>query len=326
MDKIDARILELIQREFPLSARPFDLIASMISTTPEDALSRIRAMKSDGVIRQISAIFDSAALGYVGALIAFKVADDMLEPVASAVSAHPGVSHCYARNADYNLWFTLTVGPDDDLDTQVRGLAVLDGVQSHIVLPAVKVFKIGVFLKMTEGDSPGLLSGTTGERQKPFNLSPEDRAAVRALQTDLPLTEAPFTDQAREAGLSVDELLERGRAFLDTGAMRRFAAVLRHREAGYKFNAMVCWRVAPDMIDAMGSKFAQHPVVSHCYERPTFPDWPYALYTMVHARSKDELDRMISELVAASQNSEHLVLETVAEFKKTRVQYFRAEN
>ncbi|MCE5315436.1 MAG: Lrp/AsnC family transcriptional regulator [Armatimonadota bacterium] len=327
LDDIDARILELIQLELPLDARPFDAIAKAVSIAPEEALNRIRRMKSDGIIRQISAIFDSTALGYIGALVAFKVSDEALEHVASNVAAHSSVSHCYSRNADYNLWFTLTIGPDDDLDRHIDELALLDGVQSHMTLPAIKVFKIGVFLKLTGAVSSD--DHETNLRRKISSglstlHSPLSIKVAKALQTDLPLVERPFSDLAGQSGMSEVELLNYARAFLDNGVMRRYAAVLRHRKVGYTFNAMICWQVEPDMIDETGYRFAQRLSVSHCYQRPTFPDWPYALYTMVHSRSQDELDSVIAELVLDSHNSPHLILNTITEYKKTRVSYFHS--
>jgi DNA-binding Lrp family transcriptional regulator len=121
------------------------------------------------------------------------------------------------------------------------------------------------------------------------------------------------------------DLLDRAQAFLSSSVMRRFAAVLKHTRAGYRSNAMVCWRVEDDRIDEIGARFASHPAVSHCYRRPTSPDWPYPLYTMVHCRSAGELDRTIQELADLSGLHDYLVLRSLREYKKTRVRYFNRE-
>lgn len=318
-DQTDARLLELIQREFPLVARPFDAIADRLGIGTAEAMERIRRLRSDRVIRQISAIFDSRALGYAGALVAFKVRPPQIDRVAQEVSSHFGVSHCYSRDAEYNLWFTITLGPGRGLQTEVEALARVEGVVSHLVLPALRVFKIGVFFDF---------GGGFGAKNEPRSIIPaasladEDRAAVRALQKDLPIVDEPFAELAREAGMTDDELLASATRFLQTGVMRRFAAVLVHQRAGYRANAMVCWRAEADEIEAAGAIFAKHPAVSHCYERPTSPDWPWPLYTMIHCRSDREIERAIAELAASSGLGDYRVLRTVKEYKKSRVVYF----
>jgi len=320
IDTTDARILDLIQRKFPLNYRPFDVIAELLSIEPEDALARIRRLKTDGIIRQISAIFDSRALGYQSLLVAFKVTGDKLENVAAEVSKHPGISHCYSRDADYNLWFTIALPPESDLEHEVDKLSLLSGVLTHMLLPALNVFKIGVYLAMSgEWKVESRERVEYGEQRV---QSPEFREAVRALQTDLPLVEEPFSYLADQKGMSEDRLIAYAKEFLHNGVMRRYSAVLNHRRVGYTHNAMLCWKVPADMIEIIGNKLAEHPAVSHCYQRPTYSDWPYSLYTMIHARSKSELDKIISYLAQVSMNSEYLALNTVAEFKKTRVLYF----
>lgn len=322
-DEIDARLLDLIQSAFPLVSRPFDAIAAKLGVEPADVIERISRLKCDSVIRQISAIFDSAALGYTSALVAFRVRPERIDAVAQAVSEHSGVSHCYSRDAEYNLWFTMTLGPGRDIDAEVETLARAEGVESHVVLPALRVFKIGVFFELGASfgakDEPRSIEpGRVGKQA----LSEADIAAVRALQKDLPIVDAPFAALAQEAEMTEPELLARAEEYLRSGAMRRFAAVLRHQRAGYRVNAMVCWQVEPEGVAAAGEVFAKHPSVSHCYERATFPDWPYHLYTMIHCRNEDELARVIGELVASSGLSAYRVLRTVKEYKKSRVVYF----
>ncbi|MCE5197622.1 MAG: Lrp/AsnC family transcriptional regulator [Armatimonadota bacterium] len=321
IDTIDARLLELIQRDFPLAHRPFDEIAARLSISSIDAISRTSRLKSQGIIRQISAIFNSSALGYSSVLVAFRVGDGYLENVAAAVCANPGVSHCYSRSDDFNLWFTLTLSPESDLGREIAGLASLDGVQSHMILPALKVYKIGLFLKLTD-DAIGPVSWTITQPTR-HELTNLDRAVVLALQQDIPIIEEPFARIADHAGLQEDIVFQRANAYKADGTMRRFAAVLRHGQAGYKANAMVCWQVDSEKIDEVGEQFAQNPHVSHCYERAQYPNWPYSLYTMVHCLDDQELDQIIYKLAEICGGCDHRVLKTVKEYKKTRVVYFR---
>lgn len=327
VDKTDARLLDIIQSEFPLVPRPFDSLAGILNISASEVLSRLLRLKSDHIIRQISAIFDSTALGYHSVLIAFNVKPDHLDSVAAMVARQSGVSHCYSRDAEYNLWFTLTVKdsgflvPGRELNTFIASISTAGSesmVKSFIILPALKIFKIGVFLSMSDEDN----RSHPVIEISPVALSDPDITAVKALQQDLPLLENPFAQLAREIGMSEGELLDRAKAFQENGTMRRFAAVLYHRNAGYTANAMVCWQVEDDRIEEVGSLFSRHRAVSHCYERPAFPDWPYSLYTMIHCRTENELDRTVHDLVQASQITCCRVLHTIHEYKKSRVRYF----
>lgn len=322
VDDMDARLLDAIQREFPLCAAPFEELGRRLGIGTSEVLGRIERLKREAIIRQISAIFDSAGLGYRSSLVAFRVEERLLDLVAEAIAAHRGVSHCYSRDADFNLWFTITVPTERDIEPEVSGLARLDGVAAHLVLPALRVFKIGVFLAMSD-DAPEATSASRHRVRPAAPLTEPERAAVRALQKDLPLVERPFGILATEEGLSEDLLLDFARRFIERGVMRRFAAVLRHTRAGYRVNAMVCWRVPIERVSEIGEALAAHPSVSHCYERPVSPDWPYPLYTMVHCRTEEELERAIGDLSAAAQSSDHIVLRSVKEYKKSRVSYFQ---
>lgn len=323
-DEIDARLLDLIQREFPLVPRPFDALADRLGILAADVMDRISRLKSERVIRQISAIFDSSKLGYSSALVAFRACPEMLDRVAERVSLHSGVSHCYSRDAEFNLWFTITLSPDKNLKHEVEDLARIDGVQAHVILPALRIFKIGVFFEIN-ADDPDCAKPKMCEAEPcsdRYVLNGIDRSAVRALQIDLPITGTPFTSLAGDVGMTEDELLSHAKLFLNTGVMRRFAAVLRHQCAGYVSNAMVCWQTNADRIEATGAIFAANPSVSHCYERAIFPDWPYPIYTMIHARSDEELQKIIADLSASSRIRDFRVLRSIREYKKSRVVYF----
>lgn len=329
IDPIDARLLEILQRDFPLVPRPFEAIAAALEITAEDVMERIQRLKRDRIIRQISAIFDSAALGYKSSLVAFKIPPEMIDTVAERVSAHPGVSHCYSRDADFNLWFTITVPPETDLDRDIRDLAETPGVAGFLSLPTLKVFKIGVFLDVTGENTPGR-DKTKETRPKPVQNKPElddkIRTAIRVLQRDLPIITMPFSQLADDADMAESDLLSTAISLISTGVMRRFAAVLRHTNAGFRANAMVCWSANQAQIDPAGEILASHPSVSHCYQRLTSPAWPYPLYTMVHARTEEELLSTISTLSASSGLRDYRILRTIKEYKKSRVTYFEAES
>lgn len=150
MDRLDRQILNIIQTEFPLTERPFLAIAERLQTTEDDVLQRVQRLRDEGIIRQISAIFDSRRLGYRSTLIAAQVPPEKLDEVANRVSQHPGVSHNYARNHAYNLWFTLTVSSGQDPATVAAQIAEEVGVDKFLNLPALRIFKIGVNFNMED--------------------------------------------------------------------------------------------------------------------------------------------------------------------------------
>jgi siroheme decarboxylase len=113
------------------------------------------------------------------------------------------------------------------------------------------------------------------------------------------------------------------RRLLEQGIMRRYAAILRHRRVGYAVNAMVCWEVSTERLLQAGRRAAEHPAVSHCYERVAYPPtWPYQLFTMVHSQSEEELQRILSTLQDGICPRQMAILRTVQEYKKVRLRYF----
>ena len=145
--QFDRRLLEVVQHGVPLVREPFAQIAGLLNCSQQMLLDRIKALRGkEGVIREIAGIFDAAALGYAQALVAFRVAGEKLNQAGTLVSAHPGVSHCYARTGDYNLWFTLAVSPRSELglDRTAEILAERCGPADHLVLPMLKRYKLDV--------------------------------------------------------------------------------------------------------------------------------------------------------------------------------------
>jgi len=326
MDIIDRQLLNLLQTRFPLVSEPFSEIGRLLGIDADEVIRRTQSLKSKRIIRQISAIFDSKALGYNSSLIAFSIPRERVEQVAEIVNAHPGVSHNYERDHVYNLCFTITVPPGTTPEAEVDRLAAKASPQTVRMFPTKRLFKIGVAFDMTGNKSDSIASGQfPSERQEPVELNEKDIAAVRAIQQDLPLEPRPFASLALKAGMREDELISRARAFLQNGAMRRYAAVLRHREAGFSANAMTAWRVPENMIEQIGKRLAAHAAVSHCYERPTYPDWPYSIFTMIHGKSPEDCEKTACELSKATGITDYVLLYSTREFKKSRVRYYEPE-
>jgi DNA-binding Lrp family transcriptional regulator len=145
---------------------------------------------------------------------------------------------------------------------------------------------------------------------------------MQELQKDLPLTPTPFTDIARQFQIEEVELLQ-FLAYLKTSRkMSRFAAILYHRNIGYHANVMVVWDVPEDTVQAFGEYAAEQREISHCYERVTYPEWPYNFYTMIHGRTHELTQQVIDALAEEFQITSYERLESGKEFKKQPVNYF----
>ena len=151
MDKLDTEILNEIQWKFPLVAKPFDEIAKKFEISSDEVKDRLIQLKRKGVLRQLSAIFDTRKLGYTSSLVAMEIEPDKLEHVAHQINKHPGVSHNYEREHQFNLWFTLAVPPGSDLEKELDKFSKLDGIKKTRMLPTLQLFKIGVKLDMVDG-------------------------------------------------------------------------------------------------------------------------------------------------------------------------------
>ncbi len=330
MDTTDKDILNYIQREVPLEREPFAAIGREVGLAQDEVIRRIEALKRSKVIRQISAIFDTRVLGYESSLVAAQIPQEKLNAAAKAINSHPGVSHNYERNNPLNLWYTVAVPPDSRLGLEgtVNVLHEISGAERTRVLPTLKLFKIGVTLDMNQGATAKKEAPQYGERDRAGadrNISEEDKAAIRALQEDIPLTPRPFDLWGEQVGLSYDELLERAFELQERKIMRRFSAVLYHRKAGFRANAMGVWEVPEERVEEVGNLFAQYQAVSHCYQRPVYEDWPYALFSMVHGRSVEECEAVLDAMAEESGVTERLSLYSTREYKKTRVRYFTPE-
>jgi DNA-binding Lrp family transcriptional regulator len=325
LDALARVLLERMQIAFPLVPRPFAALGEGLGLDETEVLARVRQLKAAGIIRQIGAIFDTRRLGYQSTLVAFHVLDGAIEKVAAQVSAHPGVSHNYARPHRYNLWFTLTIPPQHQVDDEIRRLAQRAGVDDWLNLPALRVFKIRTHFKLADDkrNQNAGIAGQTAPQGRSFSTA--DIPYVRALQQDLPLVPRPFAETARRLGFSEDALLDRARELEAAGIMRRFSAVLRHRRLGYTANGMACWVVPESRIETVGQLAARHPQVSHCYQRPAYPPrWPYTLFTMIHGRTRDQVGEIVVQLAQETGLEQYEVLYSTHEFKKERVKYFEA--
>jgi DNA-binding Lrp family transcriptional regulator len=329
LDELDKRLLNLMQGSFPLDPRPYAAVAALAEVPEELVLERVGRLVEERIIRQVTPIYDTRALGYASMLVAAKVDPENPWRAATIINAHPGVSHNYLRNHEFNIWFTLATEPDSALGLQGT-LDVLQqetGAESIRQLPTLKLFKIRMDLEM-EGGTADL--AREGVAQEPVEIEPQpydefDRGVIRATQGDMPIVSEPYAPAAERLGVPVERLLDHMSGMRERGLLRRVAAILFHRRAGFSANGMGVWNVPDDQILEIGPRMAAFRGISHCYQRPTYKDWPYSVFTMAHGRSKEECDAILDRIAEETGIHERATLYSSTEFKKIRLLYFTDE-
>ncbi|HEY3315632.1 MAG TPA: AsnC family transcriptional regulator [Bacillota bacterium] len=336
LDDLDRRLLTEVQEGLPLTREPFGDLSRKLGRPAPEILERLRRLKDGGLVRRFGGVFDTRALGFASVLMAASVPPRNLERVAAVVNECPGVTHNYAREGEaYNLWFTLSAPTPSDLDAAVADLSGRTGIDRWLRLPAEKVYKIGVKLDLTASEG---VRGRLFQAKEAFGAGAEagsgektqgirgpcglDRRIIAALQGDIPLVPRPFDAIAESLGLDPEVIIERLRRFGGRGWLRRVAATLYHRRAGFVANAMAVWQVDPAAADQAGRVLAAFPQVSHCYLRPPGRSWPYNLYAMIHGRTAEECRRAAAEMTAAIVPLDHRLLFSTREFKKTSPVYY----
>ncbi len=331
LDEADKLLMNLLQSSFPLDPEPFGAIAAEAGMPLAEVLERTRRLLDERIIREITPIFDTRALGYESMLVAAKVDSENPQRPAAIVNSHPGVSHNYLRTHDFNLWFTIATPPDSELGLE-RTLEVLmqeTGASSMRQLPTLTLFKINMNLEMEKGtDALAAASDVSPPRQleaQPYDE--RDVAVIRALQGPMQPVERPYDLAAQEVGMSTGDLLAHLGGMVERRLLRRVAAILYHRRAGFSANGMGVWQVPESEIMETGLRMSAFRGISHCYQRPTYPDWPYSVFTMAHGRSKEECDAILDSIAeeCGIGPEDRATLYSSTEYKKIRLRYFTDE-
>jgi DNA-binding Lrp family transcriptional regulator len=330
LDELDKRLLNLLQGSFPLAPRPYAGVAELAGVSEDEVLRRARRLLDQRIIREITPIFDTRVLGYKSMLVAARVDPENPWQAAKIINSHPGVSHNYLRDHDFNIWFTIATEPDSKLglDGTLEVLQRLTGAESVRKLPTLRLFKIRMDLEMEKGTDALSAAAEASEPAEPeaIELSELDVAVIRAAQGPMEAVPEPFAAAAAQLGLTQEGLLDHLEGMRERRALRRVAAILFHRRAGFSANGMGVWRVPQERVTELGPRMASFRGISHCYQRPTYPDWPYSLFTMAHGRSKDECDAILESIAEDTGIEERRTLYSSTEFKKIRLLYFTDEH
>ena len=326
LDDTDKQLLNLMQGRFPIEARPFARVAELAGLPEAEVLERVQYLLDKRIIREITPIFDTRAFGYASMLVAAKVDPANPHRAARFINTHPGVTHNYLRDHEFNLWFTIAVEPDSrlGLDGTLDVIQRETGAESIRQLPTLKLFKIRMDLEMEAGTDALSAAGEATEPMElePIAVSEEDIATVRATQGPMSVVSEPYAPAAEKLGVPVETVLERLQSLKERGGLRRVAAILFHRRAGFSANGMGVWAVPEPEILETGKRMAAFRGISHCYQRPTYPDWPYSVFTMAHGRSKQECDAILDSIAETTGIGERATLYSSTEFKKVRMLYF----
>ena len=290
MSELEQQILDLIQDAFPLVERPYLRLAEMLNelaancdgannvgetcakpvVSEQDVFEAVERLRASGVIRRIGGVYDSKKLGFISRLCAGKVPASSLdfsaesheltamEKFAAAVKELPAITHNYIRSHEFNVWFTVIAQNENEIQTIVDKLCGAKELHDVHVMSATRKFKINTVMALDERrktkderEKTDVIPATCAEHCRSEagisskDLTASDKFRIRTSCEDIPHSLTPFKDW----GVSCDELRED----LASKRMRRFGAILRHQNAGFAFNAMVCFRIVDSRKSEVGS-------------------------------------------------------------------------
>lgn len=317
-----------LQRGIPLCARPFEELSRELGCGEADLLACLARQRAVGTVRRFGAVFDTRRLGYRSALCAAAVSVEALDAAAAKLTPLAGVTHCYVREATSalrpgvpNLWFTLSY-PADIFPAMVDEVAARLGPYALHVLPATRRYKVDVVF----GAATRAREEDVAEGDDLPPVTARDRAVIGALQGDTEARADFFAALAGRLGMKEWDLLSTLEIWRRKGRLKRIGLLLHHRNAGWSANGMCCWRVAGDTT-AAGRALAARGEVTHCYERPEAPNFPYNLFAMVHARAAAEANAQFASLSAEVNRVTGtavpaVMLLSTREYKKTSMTFF----
>ncbi len=306
-------LLDRLQARFPIEERPFLSLGEELGIPEEEVVSQVRELVEEGLVRRIGPFFDSRRLGFESTLVAARVEAGRVDAVAHEVNLFKEVTHNYLRDHRVNLWFTLIAPCQKRIDEILGCVGALPGVHDVHNLPSRRFFKLNADFSALKG----ALSVTRGGAFVPVDLDGREKRLIHMMQDGIPITVRPFESIAGELREESSWVISKINEWLGNGIIRRFGAAIRHHQAGFSHNAMVVWAVPEEDEEKTGRGFAECREVSHCYLRPAFPGFPWTLYTMIHARSQQQMEGIIRMLREMSGIDDFLVLASLREYKKT---------
>jgi len=323
LNSIQKAVLEVIQQDIPLVTFPFKQLAEACKCSEKNFIAEVQLLLQNNLIRDISAIINANKIGYKNTLIAVQSPENLVTETAQHINAHKGVSHNYLRNHNFNIWFTLSIPNNNDFEAELQKLFAFHPAIQYRILPAIHTFKLNVHFKLNgQPQSASDVSHKMNNDNLPVPLSDTDKQIIKILQQPYPIHPTPWNILATQLNISEKQLLDAISKYKQQGIIKRIAGVLRHHQVGITENIMLCFQVDENKIMSAGQQAASFNEVTHCYQRPTFPDWPYNLFCMIHASEQTHINNIIKKIASSIDCNTYLPIKSIKEFKKERVKYF----
>lgn len=324
----EKQVLTRLQRGIDPVPHPFQ----GLELSEAEVIALLNRTQEDGLLRRFGGIFDARRLGYKSILCALDMPSEQLEEKATVICTHPGVTHCYERTPVLSgrnyptLWFTLAMLHNEfnagivDLRSKLE-----TGCSKLFLLPALRRFKIDVVFDLSTRNRDEAFHGCeiaeAEDRSFPV-FSAEEKLLIQLLDQQIPLVTRPFAALADQLGKTEEFVLSTLQDWKELGVLRRIGAILYHREAGFKANAMCVWPVDGDVPEA-GRLVALRPEVTHCYQRPRLDVFPFDLYAMIHTATWDATKALFQDISSGCGLECGELFASGREFKKSSMKYFR---
>ena len=316
---LERRLLDSFQRDLPLVARPYQVMADALDAGEADVLAALGRLRATGVLSRVGFVVRPNTAG-ASTLAAMSVPECELASVAARISARPEVNHNYEREHRLNLWFVVAAA---DAAARQRALCEIERETGYAALdlPLEAAYHIDLGFPLTSGAAPSREVSSARKAGPGLNVrvTDQDRHILSELQNGLPLAPRPFAGAAARLGLTETELLGELRWLLACGVIKRCGLIVRHHELGYRSNAMVVWNVPDHLVDDVGAQLSALPFVTLCYRRPRrLPDWPYNLFCMIHGRDRNTVVEQVAAVRALRGLAEipHALLFSRRRFKQ----------
>jgi len=357
LTQLQQDIINNFQKGFPLVSNPYLAIAQKLSThnahfNEQDQITELSVfnalldLDSLGVTSRIGPVFDHKKAG-ASTLAALAVNEGDLDKIASIVNQFEQVNHNYARGShfnktDYNLWFVVTASDPIALNHTLTRIELLTGLKV-LILPMEASYHLDLAftINVTGETSPKVndelsLEVTSESSQSLSEVQPlteirllteVQKSQLRKLiETGLPKQLQPYKELAQAINSTEPQVLAQLANWQQTGLIRRFGLVVKHRKLGYNANAMVVWNIESKKVDTIAAKLSKREEVSLCYRRPRrLPDWPYNLFCMIHGTDKNFVLQQIKEITEQLSLSdiEKDILFSYKAYKQKGASYFK---
>ena len=294
LTSIELSLLDRWQRDFPLVARPYAVLASALEVEESAVLEQLEDFLCRGLISRIGAVVRPNTAG-ASTLAAMAVPPARLETVAERVNAEPAVNHNYEREHELNLWFVAAAPDRTTVTAALTGIARDSGLEV-LDLPLERAYHIDLGFGLDRTNETRR-SGGAGRQAPVVEVDAQDRRLLSAIENGLPLVPRPFAEVAETLGWSEAAVLDRLHRLCQGGVISRLGLVVRHRSLGFRANAMAVWDVPDETVERVAAAFAGQPFVTLCYRRPRRrPRWPYNLFCMIHGRDRSTVEEQIGLL------------------------------